>query len=90
MLATVAVTVAGVIFNISKTEWLFIAVCCAAVIATEMINTAIEKLCDMVSTEIHPVIKIIKDVSAGAVLVCAIGSVVVGSIIFLPKIIELI
>ncbi|MBC7423031.1 MAG: diacylglycerol kinase family protein, partial [Ferruginibacter sp.] len=49
-------------------------------------NTAIEKMCNIISTKFHPAIKFIKDVSAGAVLVCAIGSVLVGAVIFIPKI----
>ena len=59
------------------------------VLILELINTAIEHLCDIVTKEIHPAIKIIKDVSAAAVLLAAAGSVVTGLIIFTPKIIEL-
>lgn len=90
LLAIIIVTAAGFIFTISKTEWLFTVVCCMAVITAEMINTATEKLCDVVTTEQHPGIKVIKDISAGAVLACAAGSVVIGCIIFLPKIFALI
>jgi undecaprenol kinase/diacylglycerol kinase (ATP) len=50
-----------------------------------MVNHALEKLCDMVHPEWHPVIKTVKDVSAGAVLVAAVVSVAVGLIIFIPK-----
>jgi len=59
------------------------------VLALELLNTAIEKLCDTISTEIQPEIKIIKDVSAAAVLLSAAGSVVTGIIIFFPKIMQL-
>jgi diacylglycerol kinase len=55
----------------------------------EMLNTALEKMCDLVTKDFHPLIKCIKDVSAGAVLVCAAGSLLTGTIIFLPKIIQL-
>ena len=80
---------AGCIFKISNTEWLFIIGCSMLVLALELLNTAIEHLCDMVTKSIHPEIKIIKDVSADAVLLSAIGSVVTGCIIFFPKILEL-
>ncbi|MFT3682415.1 MAG: diacylglycerol kinase family protein [Ferruginibacter sp.] len=89
LLATVIVITAGIAFSVSSTEWLFIAGCCSSVIMAEMFNTAIEKICDTVSPEINPVIKIIKDVSAGAVLVSAAGSLVIAGIIFLPKIFNL-
>jgi diacylglycerol kinase len=52
-----------------------------------MINTAIEKLCDVVHKDFHPQIKIIKDMAAGAVLIAAISSLITGVVIFVPKII---
>jgi undecaprenol kinase/diacylglycerol kinase (ATP) len=57
------------------------------VISFELINTAIEELCNMIHPEQHPLIKKIKDISAGAVLLAATGSVIASLIIFLPKII---
>ncbi|WP_462253932.1 diacylglycerol kinase family protein [Ferruginibacter sp.] len=86
VLAAVAILM-GMVFNISTTEWGVIFLCIAFVISMEMINTAIEKLCDEVTKDIHPVIKKVKDIAAGAVLVAAGSSFVIGSIIFLPKII---
>jgi diacylglycerol kinase len=56
------------------------------VLALEIINTAIEKLSDIVNASIHPVIKQVKDLSAGAVLLASIMSFIIGCIIFLPKI----
>ena len=53
-----------------------------------MFNTAVEKLADMVSKDLHPEIKVIKDVSAAAVLVSAIAALVTGAIIFLPKLVR--
>ncbi|MEP6675900.1 MAG: diacylglycerol kinase family protein [Ferruginibacter sp.] len=78
---------AGFFFGISINEWLILILCCIIVLTLEMINTAIEKMCDLVTTGFHPQIKIIKDVAAGAVLVSAAGSAVAGIIIFLPKLI---
>ncbi len=86
LLAAVAILL-GIVFGVSTNEWLIIIFCIAFVISMEMINTAIEKLCDVVNKDIHPAIKKIKDIAAGAVLVAAGSSFVMGSIIFLPKII---
>ncbi|MBL0355944.1 MAG: diacylglycerol kinase family protein [Chitinophagaceae bacterium] len=90
VLATLLVTVSGVVLTISKVEWLFVIGCCMLVLSLELLNTAIENVCDIVCEEYHPIIKIIKDIAAGAVLVSAAGSVVTGIIIFLPKLIHLI
>ena len=68
-------------------EWIAIGFCIAFVIAMEMLNTALEKLCDVVHQEVHPGIKKVKDIAAGAVLISAIFSLITGLIIFLPKII---
>ncbi len=87
VLALVLVFALGVALHISATEWLFVAGCSMLVLSMELINTAIENMCNLISTEYHPLIKIIKDVAAAAVLVSAIGSVVTGCIIFVPKII---
>ena len=77
----------GFVFSISRVEWLVIIGCIAFVTTMEMVNTTIEKLCDMAHKEFHPGIKKVKDIAAGAVLVAAACSVIVGVIIFLPKII---
>ncbi|GHU80698.1 hypothetical protein FACS1894145_7330 [Bacteroidia bacterium] len=57
------------------------------VFAAEAMNTSIEILADVVSPERHPQIKLVKDIAAGAVLLTTIAAVVVGFIVFLPKII---
>lgn len=87
--AAIAAVMAGFVFHISNFEWAVLLVCIAGVISLEMINAAIEKLCDMVHATYHPTIKIIKDVSAGAVLFVSMISVVIAAIIFIPKIMEL-
>jgi undecaprenol kinase/diacylglycerol kinase (ATP) len=58
---------AGFILHISPMEWVAILVCIALVLSLEMLNSAVEKLCDLVHRDFHPVIKIVKDVSAAAV-----------------------
>ncbi|MGC4101673.1 diacylglycerol kinase family protein [Ferruginibacter sp.] len=89
VLCGVTAIVLGCITGLSATEWIAVTGCIAFVTVLEMINTAIEKLCDMVHKEIHPVIKMVKDISAGAVLLAAVGSAITGVLIFLPKIILL-
>ena len=80
----------GVVLQISAIEWLFVAGCSMLVLSMELVNTAIENVCDLISTEFNPLIKVIKDVAAAAVLVSAAGSAVIGCIIFFPKIIHII
>jgi diacylglycerol kinase len=80
--------IAGFYFHLSSAEWIIIVLCIVLVISFELINTAIEELCNLVHPDRHPVIKKIKDIAAAAVLVAAVGSVVVALIIFLPKLIS--
>ena len=75
--------------HISAIEWSIVLICIASVFAFEMINSALEKLCDLVSDSYHPQIKIIKDFAAGAVLLTAVASLIIGIIIFLNKLISL-
>jgi diacylglycerol kinase (ATP) len=56
-----------------------------AVWTAEALNTAFESLCDVASPEFHPMVERAKDVAAGAVLVAAIGSVVIGLLVFGPR-----
>lgn len=88
---TVAILViaAGFLFNIDRWEWCAVLLCIGSVFMAEGFNTAIEKLCDKVSPDIHPLIKLTKDIAAGAVLLLVIASVAVGLIVFLPYIMEL-
>ena len=83
------VLIAGFIFKLEKYEWLIVVFTIGAVIALELINTAIEAVVDLVTEEYHPLAKVAKDTSAAAVFVFAIIAIIVGIIIFLPKIIGL-
>lgn len=65
---------AGVIFKLNSNEWLVVLVLIVIVITAEMLNTAIEKTCDLISKEKNEEIKVIKDISAGAVLVSSMGA----------------
>ena len=76
----------GIILKINKYEWIICVLCFAIVISGELFNTAIETVVDMVMPYKNEKAKLAKDVSAGAVLVLAMGAAIVGFIIFMPKI----
>lgn len=82
--------VGGLYFRISSNELLTILFCSALVLSLEMINTTIEKLSNEISQTINPVIKQVKDIAAGAVLLSAVISFIAGIIIFFPKIVLLV
>lgn len=84
LIAMLVVIGCGAYFKISLEEWLAVLVVIALVFSFEAINTSIENLCDVAHPEIHPKIKIAKDVAAAAVLISAIISVVVGLLVFGP------
>ena len=80
------VIILGLLYKISKVEWMICIILFSIVIAGELINTAIEITVDIAMTEKNEKAKKAKDVSAGAVLVLAIGAAIIGLIIFIPKI----
>jgi len=86
--AVVVVTSLGLYYGISATEWCIVILCFGLVLMAEAFNTAIERLVDLVSPDFHPLAGTIKDVAAGAVLLGAIASAIVGCIIFIPYIID--
>lgn len=81
----VLVIICGFIFKISTTEWIICIILFGLVISLELVNTAIENTVDLVTLEKNSKAKIAKDVAAGAVLVSAIASAIIGLIIFIPK-----
>ncbi|MBO9152612.1 diacylglycerol kinase family protein [Chitinophaga sp. GCM10012297] len=88
-LATLAVIALAAWLGCSAIEWAMLALVIAMVWITEMLNTAIEKIMDYVQPDIHPKVKWIKDVSAGAVLVAAIAAIITGALVLLPKLMAL-
>mgnify|MGYP001617531518 FL=1 len=76
----------GFILNISITEWIFIIFAIGIVLITETLNTAFEIDIDLTSPTYHPYARDIKDVAAGAVLISVLLAIMVGLIIFVPKI----
>jgi diacylglycerol kinase len=83
------VVLAGFYFKIEKMEWLVITLVAALVLSAEAMNTAVEFVVDLVSPDYHPLAGKAKDVGAAAVLLAAFGAIIVGLIIFLPKILIL-
>ncbi len=77
------------LLKISIVEWAIILLVIAMVLSLELVNTAIERAIDLVTKDYNELAKISKDVAAGAVLVMSLFSVVIGIVIFLPKIINL-
>ena len=92
VLAAILATSMGFYFKISKAEWLAIMIVIAMVISAEIINTAIEKTVDAIvksDPEKYSEMGLPKDLAAGAVLITAIGSLIVGFIVFLPYLLKL-
>lgn len=83
------VVIAGFVLRISRVEWAVIAALIAMVIALELLNTAIEAVVDLASPALHPLAKTAKDTAAAAILVAAVGSVISGLLIFLPRLWQL-
>lgn len=82
---TLLVILAGFIFHISVTEWCICLTLFGLVMALELVNTAVEAVVDLVTSERRPLAKIAKDTAAGAVLIAAIMAAIAGLVIFLPK-----
>lgn len=82
LLAVVLMIICGTYFHISTPEWVCITLCCGLVISTEIINTAIEKMIDIISPEFQVKAGTVKDLAAAAVLITAIMSFIVFLIIF--------
>ena len=80
----------GFLFSISSMNWMMLFLSMVFVLCAEIFNTSIEVLCNKVQPAQDPLIRIIKDVAAGAVLLSAIAAIVIGLIVFLPYCIMLI
>jgi undecaprenol kinase len=77
--------VVGAGLGLSPGEWAVLLLTITAVLVLEMLNTVVEAVVDLASPECHPLAKIAKDVAAGAVLVAALGSLLVGAALFVPR-----
>jgi diacylglycerol kinase (ATP) len=74
----------GLVAGLSTPEWAVLATLITLVLAAEMTNTVVEAIVDLASPTYHPLAKVAKDVAAGAVLLTAIGAIVVGLFLFVP------
>lgn len=90
VVAAAIVFLLGWYYGISTLEWLVIASTIGAVFTAEIFNTALEELCDKFKADPDPHIAKIKDLAAGAVLVASFFALIVGTIIFLPRVLHLV
>ncbi len=87
-IATILVTILGFVYKIDKYEWFICLILIGLVISSELFNTAIEETIDIISPKYNNKAKFVKDVSSAAVLILAFISLIIGLIIFIPKIIN--
>ncbi len=90
VIATIAVIILNIILKVTYFEWAILLLTIGAVLAMELINTAIEAVVDLVTLEIHPLAKIAKDCGSAATFVMAIVSVIIALLIYGPYLINLI
>ena len=88
-LIAVFTVILGIFLHITKHEWIAVLLCIGIVLSAEMMNSALEKLCDYNQPLFNLQIKIVKDVAAGAVLFISIISAIIGALIFFPKLWQL-
>ena len=88
LIAAIVSILLAYFLNLNSVEFSIILISIGLVISMELINTSIEYLCDFIHPEKHDAIKKIKDISAAAVLISSIISVVIGILVFLPKILD--
>lgn len=89
MLATIAVAFLGLLLRISRYEWMAVVLAIGLVACAEALNTAIERLGDAVTLEIHPLIRDAKDLAAAGVLLASTAALMVGMLVFLPRLFTL-
>ena len=90
LFVAILVILLGILLGLSIIEWSFVIMLIGLVFITELVNSTIEKISDIINPEINQRIKIIKDYAAASVLISAILSVIIGGLIFIPKLLELI
>ncbi len=84
-IAAIAVILLSTFFNLTRVEFLILLSTVVLVVVLEMINTALEKTIDMITRDYHPLARVIKDVSAGAVLIASFNAVIVGYLLFFDR-----
>lgn len=86
--AVILSVILGTLFKLSKIEWLVLIVFIPLLLAAELFNTAFEYLCNRVTQEIDPAIKACKDISAAAVMMVTLVSLVCWGLIFIPHLVK--
>ena len=84
VIAAVIVIASALFFNITRIEWMNVLLCIAAVLSSELINTAVERICDRITKDRDPLIGNAKDLAAGSVLIISAAALIIGAIIFTP------
>lgn len=82
---TMLVVLLGFLLQVSKIEWVFLLLSIGGVISLELINSSIENVVDLVTEDFHPLAKKAKDMAAAAVFMFSIVSIIIGLIIFIPR-----
>ncbi|WP_043933916.1 diacylglycerol kinase family protein [Bacillus sp. EB01] len=85
---SIIVVILSIATSISRMEWLFVLMAIGGMLSLELVNTAVERTVDLVTKDFHPLAKQAKDIAAGAVLIYAVLSVLIGLIIFIPKVMK--
>ena len=87
---TLCVIVAGIVFEVKTYEWILLVLLIGSVLTLELINTIFERIVDSFKPRIHPMVKDIKDIMAGAVLIVSLIAAVLGLTIFYPHFVDLV
>lgn len=88
LIAFIIAIILGFIYSINTMEWLVLILISSAVIAAEAMNTAVEETCNLLHPEHHPLARLAKHCAAGSVLILSLSAIVIGLIIFAPKILN--
>ncbi len=86
---TAAIIILGILLDISRLEWIICIFLLGIIMATELINTALEAVVDLITQDYHPLAKIAKDTASAAVFVFSLVAVIIGGIIFIPHVLDL-
>lgn len=90
LVATTGVVGAAAAFRLPAFEWAAVVFAITLVLLAEILNTAVEAVLDLVHPDRHPLVRVVKDLAAGAVLVAALGATVIAGIVFVPEVWDLV
>lgn len=90
IIITVLVIICGIIFRLNSLEWIAVVFCIGIMMCLELVNTSIEAVVDLVAEKYNEKAKVAKDVAAAVSVMFSFTSIIIGLIIFIPKVIEFI